>query len=81
MRTTVDIAGPVLADVRKLQEAEGGTLGEVVTDLLAEGLAVRRRESTRKQLVWIARDLGARVDLRDKEAVWTLLDRETMAGR
>lgn len=84
MRTTVDIADPVLEDVRRLQERQGGTLGAVVTELLAEGLAVRKRrnrDEARPQLAWTAKDLGARVDLRDKEALWRVLDEETLDGR
>lgn len=82
MRTTVDISDPVLADVRKLQEREGGSLGEVVSRLLTEGLAARRgKAKQRPKLEWNARDLGARVDVRDKEALWAMLDRETLVGR
>ena len=84
MRTTVDIADPVLEDVRHLQKRERRTLGEVVSELLAEGLAARRRKNRdeeRPQFTWTARDLGARVDLRDKEAIWRLLDEETLGDR
>lgn len=80
MRTTLDIPDPVLADVRKVQESEGGSLGEVVSRLLTEGLAAHRGRAARPRLEWVARDLGARIDLRDKEAVWTLLDSETRSG-
>ena len=81
MRTTVDIADPVLADVRRLQARAGKSLGEVITELLAEGLAARQREEPRTELQWIAKDLGARIDLREKEAIWALLDRDTIEGR
>lgn len=76
MRTTVDIADPVLDDVRRLQEREGKTLGEVVTELIAEGLAARRMEREPKDLHWIAKHLGAGIDLRDKDALWEILDRK-----
>jgi hypothetical protein len=78
MRTTVDIADPILADVKRVQAREGKALGEIVTELLAEGLAARQREEPRTELKWIARDLGPRFDLREKEAIWALLDRDTI---
>jgi hypothetical protein len=81
MRTTLDIADPVLEDVRRIQEREGGTLGEVVTGLLTEGLAARRRGEAKPRLRWIAKDLGARVDLRDKDALWAVLDGELLGRR
>jgi hypothetical protein len=80
MRTTVDISDPVLADVRRLQEQERKPLGQVVSELLAEGLASRRAAAKRPRFRWIAKDLGPRIDLRDKDAMWGLLDRET-AGK
>lgn len=83
MRTTIDIVDPVLADVRREQKREGKTLGEIVSELLAEGLAARGRRGraarTRK-LRWVAKDLRSRIDLRDKEALWELLDREALGG-
>ena len=38
-RTTIDIADPILADLKRLQTREDKTLGELVTELLAEALA------------------------------------------
>lgn len=81
MRTTVDIADPILADVKRVQAREGKALGELITELLAEGLASRQRQEPRTELRWIAKDLGPRIDLRDKDAIWALLDRDTIEGR
>jgi hypothetical protein len=81
MRTTLDISDPVLADVRKVQEREGGSLGEVVSQLLTEGLAAHRGKVKRRRFEWTARNLGARIDVRDKDALWAMLDRETRAER
>jgi hypothetical protein len=81
VRTTVDIVDPVLAEVRREQEREGKTLGEVVSELLAEGLAARSlrdHAAPPLRLQWVAKDLRCRIDLRDKEALWTLLDRESL---
>ncbi len=81
MRTTVDIVDPVLVEVRREQERQGKTLGEVVSELLAEGLAARSQRSQAappQTLQWVAKDLRCRIDLRDKEALWTLLDHEAL---
>ena len=83
MRTTIDIVDPVLAEVRREKERAGKTLGEVVSELLAEGLAARARQDQaahRQKLRWVAKDLRCRIDLRDKEALWALLDREALGG-
>lgn len=76
MRTTVDIADPVLEDVRREQERQGKTLGQVMSELLAEGLAVRREVSEPREFRWIAKHLGTGIDLRDKDALWEALDRD-----
>ena len=82
MRTTIDIADPVLADVRRLQEKEGRSIGALVSELVAEGLAARKRRSApRPELRWTARDLQPKVDLRDKDALWAVLDRESVEPR
>jgi Arc/MetJ family transcription regulator len=83
MRTTINIADPVLAEVRREQAREGKALGDVVSELLAEGLAARRRQKGAgrpRKLRWVAKNLRSRIDLRDKEALWLLLDREEMRG-
>lgn len=76
MRTTVDIADPVLEDVRREQERQGKTLGQVISELLADGLAVRRGATEPREFRWIAKHLGTGIDLRDKDALWAALDGE-----
>jgi hypothetical protein len=75
MRTTVDIDDPILKDVKRLQKREGKSLGRLVSDLLAESLA-RRRQAPQPEtrFAWIHRAMGAKVDLRDKELVHSILD-------
>ena len=77
MRTTIDIATPVLRELKDIQKTEGGTLGELVSGLLAEGLKVRRPDRTERALEWISQPMHARVDLADKEAVYAILDDES----
>ena len=80
MRTTVDIEAPVLKQLKELQKREGGTLGGLVSRLLAEALARRPRRKTKPTLRWKARPMAARVDLADKDAVYAILDRPDRAA-
>lgn len=74
-RTTVDIDGPILSDIKKLQRREGKALGRIVSDLLAEALGHRRKaRPDPAPFRWVSQPLGLKVDLRDKDAVWQALD-------
>ena len=74
MRTTLDIEGPVLKELRAIQKREGGSLGALVSRLLAGALA-RQGRPAKKTFRWTARPMRARVDLADKEALYAILDR------
>ena len=76
----MDIETPVLKDLRELQRREGGTLGELVSRLLAEALARRPKRPVAPTLEWTARPMGAHVDLADKEVVYAILDRADRAA-
>jgi hypothetical protein len=80
MRTTVDIEGPVLKQLREIQKREGVTLGALVSRLLAEALAHGKGRARGAPFHWIARPMGARIDLEDKEAVYAILDRADRAA-
>jgi len=80
MRTTVDIEAPVLKDLRELQRREGGTLGQVVSRLLAEALARRPKKPSPPVFEWTSRPMGALVDLADKDVVYAVLDRADRAA-
>jgi hypothetical protein len=80
MRTTVDIEAPVLKDLRELQRREGGTLGQVVSRLLAEALARRPKKPSPPVFEWTSRPMGALVDLADKDVVYAILDRADRAA-
>ena len=74
-RTTVDIDGPVLEDLRRIQKREGKSLGRAVSDLLAE--AISRYGSGRRKPAkfdWISRPMKSCVNLADKEAVRAAAD-------
>ena len=76
MRTTLDIEKPVLDELKRLQKQEKASLGALASRLLAD--ALRRRDETgdsaQKSLAWISIDMGAKVDLSDKEALYRALD-------
>jgi len=75
MRTTIDIDDPVLKDLKRLQKREGKSLGRLVSDLLAKALAEGRVESPRAApFTWVARPMGAKVDLADREALLDAMD-------
>jgi hypothetical protein len=74
MRTTLDIEEPVLKELRAIQKREGGSLGALVSRLLARAIALQGRPA-KKAFRWTARPMKARVDLADKEALYAILDR------
>ena len=75
MRTTIDIDDPILKEVKRLQRRAGKSLGRVVSDLLAQSLADRRSPGERDvEFRWIAKPMGARVDLGDKHALLDAMD-------
>ena len=76
MRTTLDIEKPVLEGLKRLQTEEKTSLGNLASRLLAEALHRRTedRRGDQAELPWIAADLGAAVDLADKDAVYRALD-------
>ena len=75
MRTTLDIDDPVLRELKRLQATEGKSLGRLVSDLLARALKENATPTAAPPPTWIARPMGARVNLSDKEAVYRALDR------
>jgi hypothetical protein len=75
MRTTLNIDTPILDEVKRIHRKEGGSLGQVVTRLLAEALARHNGPSDASPpLEWISKPMGSRVDLSDREAVYAILD-------
>ncbi len=77
-RTTLNIDGPILRDLKRIQKKEKKSLGRLVSDLLA--WAIRARKTTEHEPIpftWNSRRMDARVNLADKEAIWSILDRDT----
>jgi hypothetical protein len=75
MRTTLDIDGPVLRELKQLQKKERKSLGAIVSDLLAEALGRRRAKPVKRPVfAWTTRAMHARVDLADKDALYAALE-------
>ena len=74
MRTTVDIAAPILKEVKAIQKREGRSMGAVISELLADALARRRPSRSRPPFRWTSRPMKSLVDLTDKEAVYAAMD-------
>jgi len=75
-RTTLDIAAPVLKEIKIIQRKEGRPLGEIVSQLLAEALSRRSVARKPQEFRWISKSMRALVDLGDKDALYAALDRE-----
>ena len=76
-RTTVNIDTPILRELRRLRQSEGKSLGQLVSELLSEALGRRRPEPTGRTLDWCSQDMGALIDLGDKEALQAALNRDS----
>ncbi len=75
MRTTLDLASPVLKELKSLRDREGGSLGSLASRLLAEALTAKRAGTEPPpEFCWETQAMSARVDLADKEAVYRALE-------
>lgn len=70
-RTTVDIDTPVLKELKSLQKKERRSLGRLISQLLAEALARRKTPAKAQPFTWTSKPMRARIDLADKEAVYS----------
>lgn len=75
-RTTVDIDASLLRRVKRLARARKKSLGSVMSELLAAALGHSDPPAPSEGFDWKAQPMRARVDLEDKEAVYTALERE-----
>lgn len=71
-RTTVDIDASVLRELKKRQRREKKPLGQLISELLAK--AIDSEPDLVPPFTWAAKDLRPRVDLEDKDAIWSILD-------
>lgn len=79
-RTTLDLDATVLADLRRRAVAEGKSMGQVASEQLAVCLHDEIATKEQPPLQWARKDLGLKIDLEDKDAVWRILDAEEFEG-
>jgi hypothetical protein len=75
MRTTLDLASPVLEELKSLRDKDGGSLGSLASRLLAEALTAKRVAApATPEFRWESQAMSANVNLADKKAVYRALD-------
>jgi hypothetical protein len=72
-RTTIDIDATLLRELKRRQRIEGKSLGQLVSELLADALA-QGASSPSAPFEWTTKPMEARVDLEDKEALRRAMD-------
>jgi hypothetical protein len=72
-RTTIDIDATVLRELKRRQRAQGRTLGQLASELLASALATSEPTEP-PNFRWTTGAMRSRIDLEDKEAVRRALD-------
>jgi hypothetical protein len=80
-RTTLDLDSSVLEQLRRRAGAEHKSMGQLASERLA--VALREEVPAEGQpLRWPSRHMGRpRVDLRDKDALWGILEGESTERR
>jgi hypothetical protein len=73
-RTTVDIDASVLRELKKRQERERKTLGQLISELLAKAIESEHETAEARPFSWVTKDLQPRVDIEDKDVLWSVLD-------
>jgi hypothetical protein len=70
MRTTIDIDAPILLDLKRSERREGKSLGRLVSALRVQSLAAQgQQQSPPLPFLWASQAMGARIDLRDRDAL------------
>ena len=73
MRTTIDLDPAVLRELKRRQQVEGKTLGQLASELLAEAMSHEQPRAV-PDFTWLTAGMQARVDLEDKDALHAALD-------
>jgi hypothetical protein len=66
-----------LHELKVLQKREGKSLGQLDSDLLAHALKQQGQQRAEvRSFVWNSSPIGARVDLSDTEALYSVMDED-----
>jgi hypothetical protein len=68
----VDIDASVLRELKRRQQRERKPLGQLISELLVR--AIEAEDRAAPPFSWVTRDLRPRIDLENKDAVWSILD-------
>jgi hypothetical protein len=79
-RVRLEIDSPVLKELKALRKIQRRSLGQIVSQLLAEALAGRKRRKEPISFKWTSRPMSAMVDLEGKEALYAALDKGRKEG-
>jgi hypothetical protein len=78
-RTTLDVDATVLKQLRDRAEAEGKSMGQVASEMLAPALVEDAGGRAPRPLHWRSKKMGTpKFDLEDRETLWMFLDRELL---
>jgi hypothetical protein len=72
-RTTIDLDASVLRELKRRQRADGRSIGQLASELLASALSIDEPRPP-SSFHWTTAAMGSRVDLEDKTAVRGALD-------
>lgn len=72
-RTTVDIDGTVLRELKAKAAREGKSLGQVISEVAAAALS-SQPGAPAQPFAWTARPMAPRIDISDKDALYRALE-------
>ena len=76
-RTTINIDATILSEVKRLSHSSGKPLGQLISELVAQALAVRTTADPPAEFDWMSQPMGSPlVKLEDKQSLYELLDSE-----
>ena len=73
-RTTINLDASVLRALRRRAAAEGKSLGDLASELLAPALRGDTRSGGSRPFHWLSAAMRPKLDLEDGEAVWQALE-------
>jgi hypothetical protein len=73
-RTTIDLDGTVLRELKRRRRQSGQSIGQIASELLTGALRQSSAGASQQPMRWRSAPMSARVDLEDKEAVRRALD-------
>lgn len=77
MGITLDIAAPVLKELKIFCKVHQLSLREAVNQLLAEALSAHKVKANKKSTApfkWHSQPMGAKIDILDQEALYKIFD-------